>query len=460
MRIRKETIGSVALSPVASLAVLAQAEVNDLCAAHHHGKLYDLIRRCALAVMTSGSYTDNPRELLETFADFDIGFEQVERGIRIHLANAPAFAFVDGEMILGVQEHLSAVLRDLVYVTREIEASGRFDPTTPAGITDIVFHILRNAGLFAPGPQSGLVVCWGGHAIERQEYDYTKEVGYQLGLRGLDVCTGCGPGAMKGPMKGATIAHAKQRITRGRYIGITEPGIIAAEAPNPIVNKLVILPDIEKRLEAFVRLGHGIIIFPGGVGTAEEFLYLLGLLAHPDNAEIPLPIILTGPAASEPYFRQLDAFVRKLFGAHFSARYRIVIDDPPQVAAMMKRETAAVMAFRDANDDASYFNWLLRIDDEFQRPFMPTHERMAKLDLRRAQAPEVLAGNLRRMFSGIVCGNVKEDGIRMVEAQGPFEVRGDIEVTQAIDRLLESFVAQGRMRLNGRPYQPCYRLAK
>ena len=32
---------------------------------------------------------------------------------------------------------------------------------------------------------------------------------------------------MKGPMKGATIGHSKQRITDGRYLGITEPGIIA-----------------------------------------------------------------------------------------------------------------------------------------------------------------------------------------------------------------------------------------
>ena len=37
-------------------------------------------------------------------------------------------------------------------------------------------------------------------------------------------------------------------------MGLTEPGIITAEAPNPIVNELVILPDIEKRLEAFVRV--------------------------------------------------------------------------------------------------------------------------------------------------------------------------------------------------------------
>ena len=94
---------------------------------------------------------------------------------------------------------------------------------------------------------------------------------------------------MKGPMKGATIGHAKQRIGKGRYLGITEPGIIASEPPNPIVNDLVIMPDIEKRLEAFVRVGHGIVIFPGGAGTMEELLYLLGILMHPENRDHIFP---------------------------------------------------------------------------------------------------------------------------------------------------------------------------
>src|SRR5690606_18898049 len=109
-------------------------------------------------------------------------------------------------------------------------------------------------------------------------------------------------------------SHTKQRIVGGRYLGLTEPGIIAAEAPNPIVNELVILPDIEKRLEAFVRVGHGIIIFPGGAGTAEEFLYLLGILMHPDNADLPFPLILTGPQDAAAYLQQLHAFIGDTLG--------------------------------------------------------------------------------------------------------------------------------------------------
>ena len=188
-----------------------------------------------------------------------------------------------------------------------------------------MFHILRNARILDFKSKPNLVVCWGGHSIGTEEYQYTKKVGYELGLRGLDVCTGCGPGAMKGPMKGATIGHAKQRIVGGRYIGLTEPGIIAAEPPNPIVNQLVIMPDIEKRLEAFVRLAHGIVVFPGGVGTAEEILYLLGILLDPANAGQPLKVVLTGPEATADYFEQIKRFIAGTLGekaAGPAARHR------------------------------------------------------------------------------------------------------------------------------------------
>lgn len=458
MRPQSPSVPHAIINPDNVLAVLSQAEVNKLCTARQ-GPVFEIFRRCALAALTSGVEIDNARDLLETYADFEVGFEQVDRGLRLHLRNAPGHAFVDGQMIRGVQQQLFAVLRDIVFIAGELTQRDRFDLSSPAGITDGVFHILRHAGLLRPGPQRGVAVCWGGHSIGRGEYDYCKEVGYQLGLRGLDICTGCGPGAMKGPMKGATIAHAKQRLADARYIGITEPGIIAAEAPNPIVSDLVIMPDIEKRLEAFVRLGHGIVVFPGGVGTAEEILYLLGVLAHPDNAEIPLPMILTGPAASAAYFDRLDAFIRGILGERFASRYEIIVDDAPRVAARLRQGVDAVMKFRDRNDDAAYFNWSLRIDPRFQQPFVTTHESMAALRLTRELPPHELACNLRRAFSGLVSGNVKEDGLRLVEAHGPFELSGERVILDALDTLLRDFVAQGRMRLGGREYKPCYRLA-
>ena len=170
-------------------------------------------------MLTTGSDSDDPRAAQLRYPDFDIQVHQQDRGIKIELQNAPAVAFVDGEIIRGVAELLYAVVRDIAYVANEINASGQFDLESGEGITGAVFEILRNARVLRPHQDPNLVVCWGGHSIGREEYDYTKKVGYELGLRRLDICTGCGPGAMKGPMKGATIAHAKQRRTGNRRTG-------------------------------------------------------------------------------------------------------------------------------------------------------------------------------------------------------------------------------------------------
>lgn len=453
----KEQTIDTRISPEGHLAVLSRAEVNKLLDTSQGG-LYALLHNCALAVLNCGSDSDDGKELLERYSNFVIKVIQEERGIKLELTAAPAIAFVDGEMIKGIREHLFAVLRDIVYVSDEINDNPKFDLQSSEGVTNAVFHILRNANIIQQRTIPKLVVCWGGHSISREEYVYTKKVGYQLGLRAMDICTGCGPGAMKGPMKGATIGHAKQRITDGRYIGITEPGIIAAESPNPIVNDLVILPDIEKRLEAFVRTGHGIIVFPGGAGTAEEILYLLGILLHPENAEIPFPLIFTGPRIAADYFNQINEFIGDTLGFEAQQRYKIIIDDPARVAREMKLGILQVREFRKSKTDAYYFNWGLKIDAEFQQPFQPTHENMAGLALHKNQEKHLLAANLRRVFSGIVAGNVKDKGIRAIEQYGHFEITGDQEIIAPIDALLTAFVSQHRMKLPGKTYVPCYKI--
>lgn len=445
------------ISPEGRLEVLSQLEVGKLLDTSQGG-LYTLFRNCSLAVLNSGNYLDDGKELLERYPAFGIHVLQEERGIQLALRHAPDNAFVDGRIIKGISEHLFSVLRDVIYVSAEIQDNPKFDLGTSDGITNAVFHILRNADILRPDMNPNLIVCWGGHSISREEYDYSKEVGYQMGLRGLDICTGCGPGAMKGPMKGATIGHAKQRIRRGRYLGISEPGIIAAESPNPIVNDLVIMPDIEKRLEAFVRTGHGIVVFPGGVGTAEEILFVLGILLHPDNAGLPFPLILTGPASSEDYFTEIDRFLVLTLGEAIRERYEIIIGDPDKVAQQMLTGMQQVSAFREETNDAFYFNWLLKIDAEFQRPFVPNHENMRNLELHPDLDRHQLAANLRRMFSGVVAGNVKEEGIRAIERYGHFEIHGDKSIMTPMDSLLKSFVTQHRMKLPGTHYKPCYRL--
>jgi len=202
------------------------------------------------------------------------------------------------------------------------------------------------------------------------------------------------------------------------------------------------------------------VVFPGGVGTAEEILYVLGILLHPDNAGIPFPLILSGPEGSENYFQEIDRFLVMTLGKQVQRVYRIIINDPAQVAREMVEGMRRVRGFRKDTNDAFYFNWMLKIDEEFQRPFAPSHENMRNLALHPDMNSHLLAANLRRVFSGVVAGNVKDEGIRAIEKYGHFEIRGDARIMGPMDSLLASFVAQQRMKLPGKTYVPCYRIIK
>ncbi|MDH3538293.1 MAG: DUF3412 domain-containing protein, partial [Gammaproteobacteria bacterium] len=102
--------------------------------------------------------------------------------------------------------------------------------------------------------------------------------------------------------------------------------------------------------------------------------------------------------------------------------------------------------------------WVLSIDHPFQTPFHPSHENVAALNITRDQPVHLLAADLRRAFSAIVSGNVKDDGIRAIEEFGPFQISGEPEIMDPLDALLHSFVEQKRMKVPGKAYTPCYYL--
>ena len=448
-----------AVWPKGSMALLTQLEADSI-SLNSRGELYELYRNCSLAVLNSGNLTDNSKELLENYQNFEINVVRNERGLKIELINPPESAFVDGEIISSLQKHLFSVLRDIVLTNvAEKELLKLTEQKAPknVSISNWIFLILRNAGVLQASVPPNIAVCWGGHSITAPEYKYAYDVGIELGLRKIDICTGCGPGIMEAPMKGSIMGHVQQDARNCRRIGLTEPSIIAAEPPNPMVSELVILPDIEKRLEAFVRLGHVLIVFPGGPGTAEELLFILGIKLLHENRHNPVPLILTGNQDSRTYFEALDNFLQSSFGKSITRYYKIIIDDPKAVASEVASGLNTVYEHRTLVHESYCFNWSLNIPEELQKPFDVTHENMAALDLHKDQEPWKLAGALRRAFSGIVTGNVKESGIKRVAEHGPFILHGDKEIIDNMDKLMRDFIAQGRILLSEREYKPCYR---
>ena len=143
------------VSPKGSLETLSQREVQQLSAAGS-GTLYQLFRQCALAILNTGAHSDNAKTILEAYQDFEIRIHQQDRGVRLELINAPADAFVDGEMIASTREMLFSALRDIVYTESE-QSSLRIDLESSEGITDYVFHLLRNARTLRAGMEPKMV---------------------------------------------------------------------------------------------------------------------------------------------------------------------------------------------------------------------------------------------------------------------------------------------------------------
>lgn len=449
--------------PSGSMALLTQMEA-DRISLKSQGELYDLYRNCSLAVLNSGNLTDNSKELLDNYQNFEIDVVRNERGLKLELINPPESAIVDGQVIKTLQRHLYAVLRDIVLVQSVKDALSGLGPALDgidhsALITNSIFQILRTAEAVRADVKPNIAVCWGGHSITKPEYDYAYKVGRALGLRGIDICTGCGPGIMEAPMRGSLEGHALQNNAAcSERFGLTEPSIIAAEPPNPFVSNLVIMPDIEKRLEAFVRFGHVLIVFPGGPGTAEELLYILGIKLCHENRHNPIPLILTGNKDSAPYWEAINDFLVHCFGPEITRHYQIILDDPNEVARQVAEGLKTIYEHRTLIHESYCYNWSLFIPPELQFPFEVNHQNMAGLNLCQGQAPYKLAANLRRAFSGIVAGNVKEYGIQMVAQKGPFKLHGDQAIINFMGKLMTDFIEQGRILLSQREYVPCYEL--
>ena len=84
-----------------------------------------------------------------------------------------------------------------------------------------------------------------------------------------------------------------------------------------------------------------------------------------------------------------------------------------------------------------------------------SHKSVADLRLRTTSDAATLAVDVRRAFSAIVTGNVKESGIRAIRKHGPYKLQADEILVHALENLLKQFASQGRMKLHGE-YKPCY----
>lgn len=417
--------------------------------------------------------------LQQRYPDFAVDVSKQDQGVRIEILGAPGVNFdnipgqKDQRDLVGLRKrHLAAAVRDLVFSAKHEDML-----KTAHGRNRFTKLMLQNAGVLEPvygtvnGRRKilGRTNAWGGHHIGAVEYDYVVETGEQLGHDGVLVTTGGGPGTMRAAIKGnmtglMEMSDGYQNYIEhgwggaGRY-GYTVPEIIAAsEPPNKYIHNAVVLPEVEPRLTAFICSNHGTIIFPGGAGTAEEFMILLAVKMHENNEGNIHPFILTAPEESRELMEALDAFIVSTLGEEARQYYSVIIGDPDEVSDVMNEGIEEVRHYRNSTGQSFMYNDTLYLPSEITEVFETTHESMRALNLTRDnQEPWQLAGQLRRLFKSIVRGSIIDRYRTEVAKHGPYELTGDAKIVNATIDLLD--VMDRQERLSGSmPQDPCYKV--
>lgn len=94
------------VSPLGSMDLLSQLEV-DMLKRTASSDLYRLFRNCSLAVLNSGSLTDNSKELLSRNETFDINVLRRERGVKLELVNPPDMRLLTAKLFAHYKQTCS-----------------------------------------------------------------------------------------------------------------------------------------------------------------------------------------------------------------------------------------------------------------------------------------------------------------------------------------------------------------
>lgn len=136
------------------------------------------------------------------------------------------------------------------------------------------------------------VVIFGSSRVEMEDtiYKKVKDLAFMLGMKGIDVVTGGGPGLMQAANEGHKLG-AKKSKKRSHSIGIGVKLLWKQKFNNAVQYKRE-FNKFSKRLDEFMLLSNAIVVAPGGLGTLLELFYSWQLVQVHHICDVP--IILMG----------------------------------------------------------------------------------------------------------------------------------------------------------------------
>lgn len=134
-----------------------------------------------------------------------------------------------------------------------------------------------------------IVTIFGGKRAHKEDVYYQQAFTLAgiLAQQGISVLTGGGPGIMEAALCGA---YAQEK--KGRSLGIGVQGVDVG-FKSICGQKTIFLGDFMSRKKLLIDYSCGFIIFPGGIGTADELMEVLNLIKTKKIKSVPVVLIGT-----------------------------------------------------------------------------------------------------------------------------------------------------------------------
>jgi uncharacterized protein (TIGR00730 family) len=164
-------------------------------------------------------------------------------------------------------------------------------------------------------------------------YPTVFELSRALATRGMDIITGGGPGLMEAANAGVrAMLHADSRS-----YGLTLDVPVLDETPNAHLDIKSSHQRFSSRLDEFVRLSHGVVVAPGGIGTLLELVYVWQLLQV--GMIERRPVVLLGALFWNGFLRWVaGAQTAQGYLSPCDLDYLQVVDSIDEVVQIMARE--------------------------------------------------------------------------------------------------------------------------
>lgn len=118
-------------------------------------------------------------------------------------------------------------------------------------------------------PKTVTVYCASSVSVDKKYFEAARQLGHEIGKRGITLVTGAGSMGLMGAINDAAIEAG------GYTIGVIPQFMVDRGWNHRHLGRLIVTESMHTRKETMASMADAVIALPGGIGTFEELLEII-----------------------------------------------------------------------------------------------------------------------------------------------------------------------------------------